>query len=1130
MLSKKIKLFTVPALLLLLLFISVILLTNALIQRPYVQSFLIKTISDFSGYDIQTGEIELNLWRGIGIYVKDFKARSRRGYENISASRVRIILDAMELVKGRIKPVSLYLFQPKIEISLKDRSVPIELESDTEPKRKGVPPLFWIPGLESLLVEKGQVSIIDRPFDLEDLHLDVRQKSLDPVTLGVNANGKIWFRGEGISFDLKGNVFPSSDEGIYPSVDITLETGKAPLHWITLPKSFSIKDGDFKTRLKINGNPERHTSINGEIIIEPLCFVFSSHDREKDYSLPNLTLDFQSVLKGKTISVPSLKMKSADLSLSVAIRLDMKEKESPFLELTIKSDFMTINTLKNLFPSPLLPPWLENRLFPILNAGNVRLKLLALKGSIEQLQDLSENRSALTMMFECQDLKVSGDGIQLPFEEVFAEVNFENGDFHVSDLRANFGDSKIKHASLDVRDVYSHYPRFEISMDGSFDLHGLMRQKEMNVIPSDVRLDLDRVRELSGSLECRARFGYEHGWDFPRILDGKFVFRDCLLKQRELFLPLALKEVEILFNEKNNNRLRSVGSWGDSRFKTMWSFGITGKRFDIRRIYISADTDMNQVISVIYQGYELPVEFGGPAACRITAVKKKDYWSCQGQVDLQDMALKTNGLSIDPPGTQKDILFDLGLRPRERIDLNNILCRFNGSALELSGSYDLKTGDTFDLNLSSPGFSLEDLGIRFKKKGAPARGTLKGNVKMRLSSRKAADTTMTGQIKGEDLFLDLRMFPSPIKECNVGLSLSGKKVTIALWKMKVGESPVYIMGDLKGWDGLKGEITVKSDFLDFSDILPSEDSSLLSDKKTGPGSFMKMLDIHVRLDVLRGQWRKLRYGPLNADLDLRQGDLFIKRSKIDMEHGVLTVKGHVKTRKDPELLFSGHIRLTDQPVHDLLKSIPSGYKDLKGSLSLEALFFMKGKEKRDLISSLTGTAAISIKKGLIRNSRVFIKVLDFLSPQKTFKQRPPDLREEGLYFESIQGDAVIDQGILRSENFVMKSPVFNAVGYGKTDMARKTVDFVLGTQPHGTFDALVRIIPILGHIFIGENGSLLTYTFEVKGPMSGPTVNFVPFKNLGKGIAGIFRRLFLPSVKILGNHNGASQNLWKDAE
>ncbi len=110
----------------------------------------------------------------------------------------------------------------------------------------------------------------------------------------------------------------------------------------------------------------------------------------------------------------------------------------------------------------------------------------------------------------------------------------------------------------------------------------------------------------------------------------------------------------------------------------------------------------------------------------------------------------------------------------------------------------------------------------------------------------------------------------------------------------------------------------------------------------------------------------------------------------------------------------------------------------------------------------------------------------------------------------------------------MKSPVFNAVGYGKTDIPGRSFDFVLGAQPHETIDNLVNMIPILGYIIEGEKGSVLLYSFKVKGPFSNPDVTFVPLESLGGGVGGILKRLLLSPIKILQDLNNAATKIQKN--
>jgi uncharacterized protein YhdP len=168
---------------------------------------------------------------------------------------------------------------------------------------------------------------------------------------------------------------------------------------------------------------------------------------------------------------------------------------------------------------------------------------------------------------------------------------------------------------------------------------------------------------------------------------------------------------------------------------------------------------------------------------------------------------------------------------------------------------------------------------------------------------------------------------------------------------------------------------------------------------------------------------------------------------------------------------------------------------------------------------------VLIEKGVIRKSNVFLKILEFLSLQNIFTKRPPDLSKEGLYFESLGGHGAIEKGVVRTENAQMKSPVLNAVAAGTADLGQGLVDVDLGVQPLGTIDTVVSSIPLLGHILTGENKSLITYYFEVKGPILDPQVEAVPFKALGDGVTGVLKRLFLSPVKLFEDVSDGIKNL-----
>jgi hypothetical protein len=132
-----------------------------------------------------------------------------------------------------------------------------------------------------------------------------------------------------------------------------------------------------------------------------------------------------------------------------------------------------------------------------------------------------------------------------------------------------------------------------------------------------------------------------------------------------------------------------------------------------------------------------------------------------------------------------------------------------------------------------------------------------------------------------------------------------------------------------------------------------------------------------------------------------------------------------------------------------------------------------------------------------------------MSIQRVFSERPSELSKGGLYFENIEGYVDLQEGVIAAEAVKMKSPVFNAMAWGKADLNTKMMDAELAIQPLGSMDAVVSRVPIVGYLLTGEKKAVYVDYFEVKGPFSAPEVAYIPLKSLGNTTLGFIRRLFL---------------------
>ena len=901
-----------------------------------------------------------------------------------------------------------------------------------------------------------------------------------------------------------------------PFAEVTIKTDKVPLTWIPSLESLPVKDGHAKVNIKLKGSLDGPVSAKGEIIADGLRFSLVQADKKKGFSLPNLAVDFEAYYLDKILKIPSLRLSALDFSLAASSKIDLKDSSNPHLLLKVKSPFMPLKTFKRIFPTPLLPQWIENSLFPMLAGGNVRVDLFSLDGTIKQFKNLGrpENADALSMKLAWRDLAVLIDKSALPFKEVTGELNIENGALLISKVNTGFGRSTVKQGTFHIKNLYRDAITYDITADGSFNLQDLMRQREVHLIPLDVRQRLKEFESVSGNLEARVRVRYKSGWDYARILRSDFRIKECAIIHKKLLMPLALDEAHIQIDGEGQSKFQGKGLWGKCEFDTSGSLDKTWKT---GKASVVARGDLNRVISHFYQGHKLPVKFSDLVPCRISVSRLKDNWSFQGEVDLEGITIETASFSLNPPGKENKVTINVNLRPGEKVYLNE--CRFlmGGSSLRVSGSYDLRDRDSLDMKVSTEKLLLEDLGVRLKKGGTLTRGILACQLDAHASFQHPLRTSVKGEIAAQKLSFVLDRLPSPISDCNLKVAFSGKETHIHSLKMKIGQSPVNIQGHLMGWDGLKGDLTISSDYLNSSDFVGKEFSLLSGSKKSELHRFIRKTDIGINLKAGRGQWQACKCGPLEAEGSIRSGDFYINRSRLQIDHGFLKVKGYIKHGKEPDISFSSYIKTTRQPVKDLVESL--GFEDtlIEGLVTLEAVIHVNGKEKKDLISELTGNMNILVEEGIVKKSRAIFQVLNFLSLQKIFKRKPPDLSKEGFYFESIGGHIVIDKGVLKTENLTTKSPVFNAVAKGTGDLTNKQVDFDLGVQPLGTIDWIVSKIPIAGYILTGKEKSLLIYYFKVKGSWFEPEVQHIPLKNIGDTTTGFFKRLFLTPGRLFKN-------------
>jgi hypothetical protein len=100
------------------------------------------------------------------------------------------------------------------------------------------------------------------------------------------------------------------------------------------------------------------------LVFKGLDFLLIDDGDKKAFSFDQLTVPFNASYGGHLFKIPSFQVLNTAFTLNCASTLEFHQPDGPHLELTVKSPFMTLATFRRIFPSSLLPIWVETVFFP----------------------------------------------------------------------------------------------------------------------------------------------------------------------------------------------------------------------------------------------------------------------------------------------------------------------------------------------------------------------------------------------------------------------------------------------------------------------------------------------------------------------------------------------------------------------------------------------------------------------------------------------------------------------------------------------------------------------------------------------------------------------------------------------
>ena len=454
----------------------------------------------------------------------------------------------------------------------------------------------------------------------------------------------------------------------------------------------------------------------------------------------------------------------------------------------------------------------------------------------------------------------------------------------------------------------------------------------------------------------------------------------------------------------------------------------------------------------------------------------------KGAIDtlqVQQFALKLKGFSFDPQGPVID-LNDLALDAQGRMGADSF--RGTVAAPKLAIASDKASGETVQakvslgdkewlsavLTLAGVGGTADDLKVnslgldaKLTQDGRTVTTKLATPVQASLAAGRYQLTALDGQVDIED--------PSVSKAAS-SLKLGGqvsadlkKETAAADLSALLDQAKMALKAGVNGFKTPKITVALDADSLNVDRLFPPAKTDAAAapapDSTTGnPAetpvdlSALKGLTVDARVGIGHLIARGLEMRQLKANAKVANGQLVLSPVTAMLYQGKLAASSTVTTGSSPAAnKVTLKADLTGISIEPLLKAL-ANQDMLEGNGNLNVAVNTGGATVEAMKRSLGGNASVALKDGALkginlgeklREARNMFKANTGTQNQASDKTQKTDFTEMSVSFQ-------LQNGVARSNDLSLKSPLLRVGGDGSIDIGRSVLDYTVRASVVGT--------------------------------------------------------------------------------
>lgn len=694
----------------------------------------------------------------------------------------------------------------------------------------------------------------------------------------------------------------------------------------------------------------------------------------------------------------------------------------------------------------------------------------------------------------------------VPTQDLTATVSVEPGRIRVGKLSGEYGNLTITDGKA-VVSFLDDGPWMELDISGDMTAADLVKFLTKTIRADKLTSLLAQSREIEG--QTHPTFRLVGPLDKP---DGiTFAGGEVLTEQVSLLNPslpqrLTAMHGRIIFSQTGGVQFDQVtANVGEAQlqFNGMIGGGTPSVFQDFVIRAKGSATQLRQMLSagtfpddLLYGMVTAKVQLSGPSGAP----------HLRGEIGLNEAKLVLPTLGEKPFGSPASLELDADVTKGTGLVISRLELVVPPLRLPLKGRIILGDQFSIDASLATGTVSVSSLPEWVYRSGFEA-GRLEVSMDVKGADAEWKNWRTSGWLALTNGLMTLKGVDGAVEDIYLRLKFSKNIADIKQLSFRIKDSDMSLSGALKNWT-TKPVIAVKieSAQMDLDLLIPKGHRSPIRE-------FLETLastsQVSATATIEKGLYKHLRVGGLSGRLTIQDGMLDLDRVVTQSGTGHAAGRMVVHLPKGEPAETETSVRMTGIPVEALLPLLGANDQPVTGDMKLTGALRGHGRNPHGILPTLNGKVELVLQDGRILKTekRAIWKILSILNLPAVL-QGKVDLEKEGLQYNRASATLTVQNGLVKTQNIILDSPVLKISAVGSYDLPTDQLDMIWAVSPFGSYSQFLKSIPLFGRLMAGDRKGLATALFQVKGSIDDPEVTYLPMKSFTTGLTGVAQLAF----------------------